>query len=256
MSVSFMGGAGRQDGRRTMKGRMGALLAVVFGAMALASSPAWAEAGRVRYLVGTLSVQKPDGTVKLLSQQSVVEKGDVLTTEKDSYAQINFRDGSQATLRPNSRLKIEDFTFREHEPAADSLAMRLIKGGLRTVTGLIGKRGNQDAYRIGTTTATIGIRGSSGDTLECTAGCPGTTPTSDRLKPGVYHATYIGVYVMTNELGEQTVGVGQFGFAAPGQPPVLLPSDPGLNLRDMPFSLGIGIGTTAGPDQPPECVVQ
>jgi hypothetical protein len=240
-----------------MNGRAGALLAVVLGLMVVGASGAWgAEAGRVRYLVGTLSVQKPDGAVRILSQQSAVEAGDVLTTEKDSYAQINFADGSQATLRPNSKLKIEAFSFKEAEPSSDSLVMRLVKGGLRTVTGLIGKRGNQDAYKIGTTTATIGIRGSSGDTLECTAGCAGTTPTSEKLKPGVYQATYIGVYLMTNEQGQQTVGVGQFGFAEPGKPPVLLPSDPGLNLRDMPFTLGIGIGRQQGSDQPPECVVQ
>lgn len=186
-----------------MNGRVRALLAGVLGLLCVVSSGAWAaEAGRVRYLVGTLSVQKPDGAVRILSQQSAVEAGDVLATEKDSYAQINFADGSQATLRPNSKLKIEAFQFKEAEPAADSLVMRLVKGGLRTVTGLIGKRGNQDAYKIGTTTATIGIRGSSGDTLECSGGCPGTTPTSDKLKPGAYHATYIGVYVMTNEQGE------------------------------------------------------
>lgn len=240
-----------------MSGRKRALLAVVLGMMALVSVEAWsAEAGRVRYLVGTLSVQKPDGAVRILSQQSAVEPGDVLTTEKDSYAQINFADGSQATLRPNSKLKIEEFKFKESEPESDSIVMRLVKGGLRTVTGLIGKRGNQDAYRIGTTTATIGIRGSSGDTLECSGGCPGTTPSSDKLKPGVYHATYIGVYIMTNELGQQTVGVGQFGLAEPGKPPVLLPADPGLNLRDMPFTLGIGVRGQQGGDPPPECVVQ
>lgn len=237
-----------------MNCRLRALLA--FGMMALLSSVAWAEAGRVRYLVGTLSVQKADGTVRILSQQSAVETGDVLATEKDSYAQINFADGSQATLRPNSKLKIEEFRFKEGEPAADSLVMRLVKGGLRTVTGLIGKRGNQDAYRIETTTATIGIRGSSGDTLECTGGCPGTTPGSDRLKPGAYHTTYVGVYVMSNQQGQQTVGVGQFGFAEPGKPPALLPADPGLNLRDMPFTLGSGVRGPPGADGPSGCVVQ
>jgi FecR-like protein len=228
---------------------------VVLGAFV--SSVAWAEVGSVRYLVGTLSVQKPDGSTKILSQRSVVEAGDVLSTERDSYAQINFADGSQATLRPNSKLKIEEFKFNEKEPEKDSLAMRLIKGGLRTVTGLIGKRGNQDAYRIQTSTATIGIRGSSGDTLECSSGCGGTTPTSDKLAPGVYHATYVGVYIMTNEQGQQVVGIGQFGFAGPGKPPVLLPADPGLNLRDLPFTLGLGGGGGgSGSGQPQECVVQ
>jgi FecR protein len=224
---------------------------------ALWSPAAWAQAGTVRYLAGTLSVQKVDGTTKILSQQSVVEAGDLLSTERDSYAQINFADGSQATLRPNSKLKIEEFGYSEKEPEKDNLVMRLIKGGLRTVTGLIGKRGNQDAYKIQTSTATIGIRGSSGDTLECTSGCPGATPTSDKLSPGVYHATYLGVYVMSNDQGQQILGMGQFGFAGPGKPPVLLPADPGLNLRDMPVTLGLGVGRRApGPGPAAECVVQ
>ena len=72
----------------------------------------------------------------------------------------------------------------------------------------------------------------------------------------MYHATYIGIYIITNELGQQLVGVGQFGFSEPGKPPVLLPFDPGLGLRDMPFILGIGAGRGGGPGGQFECTVQ
>ncbi|MDO8310384.1 MAG: FecR family protein, partial [Sideroxyarcus sp.] len=136
-----------------------------------------APVGEVAYIAGTLSAQKPDGTIKILSRKSEIEVGDVLSTEKDSYAQISFADKSQATLRPNSRLKIDAYHFNENEPKRDNLLFSLIKGGLRTLTGLIGKRGDQDAYRLQTRNATIGIRGSSGDTLECNEGCEGVTST-------------------------------------------------------------------------------
>lgn len=218
--------------------------------LALVMAGAWAAgAGVITHLSGTMSVQRQDGTVRILSQKSEVQPGDVLTTQRDSYAQINFSDGSAATMRPNSTMKLESYSFSNEAPQQDSMFMRLLKGGLRTVTGLIGKRGNQDAYKIGTSTATIGIRGSSGDTVSCTTDC-------GNLEPGTYHTTYTGSYIMQNQGGTQIVGEGQFGFAQdPSKPPVILPGDPGLNLSQLPFTLGIGGGAVGGGVNQ-ECIVR
>lgn len=226
-------------------------LRVVAGfVLALVAAGAWAAgAGVVTHLSGTMSVQRPDGSVRILSQKSEVQPGDVLTTQRDSYAQINFTDGSAATMRPNSTMKLEAYSFSQESPQNDGMFMRLVKGGLRTVTGLIGKRGNQDAYKIGTSTATIGIRGSSGDTVACASDC-------GKLEPGTYHTTYTGSYIMQTQGGTQLVNEGQFGFAQdPGKPPVLLPGDPGLNLSQLPFTLGIGGGAVGG-GASQECVVR
>lgn len=219
-------------------------------ALALVAAGAWAAgAGVVTHLSGTMSVQRPDGSVRILSQKSEVQPGDVLTTQRDSYAQINFTDGSAATMRPNSTMKLEAYSFSQESPQNDGMFMRLVKGGLRTVTGLIGKRGNQDAYKIGTSTATIGIRGSSGDTVACASDC-------GKLEPGTYHTTYTGSYIMQTQGGTQLVNEGQFGFAQdPGKPPVLLPGDPGLNLSQLPFTLGIGGGAVGG-GASQECIVR
>ena len=55
---------------------------------------AWAApAAIVTHLSGTLSVLKADGTARILSQNSEVESGDTLTTEKDSFARLKFTDG-------------------------------------------------------------------------------------------------------------------------------------------------------------------
>ncbi len=59
-----------------------------------------AGGGEVVHLSGTLSVQRPDGAILVLAQKSEVNQGDLLTTQKDSYAQINFADGSSLTMRP------------------------------------------------------------------------------------------------------------------------------------------------------------
>jgi len=88
------------------------LLRVTFSSFALMSAAALAAgAGAVTHLSGTLSVQRPDGSVRILSQKSEVHPGDVLTTQRDSYAQINFVDGSSMTIRPNTQLKVEQFHF-------------------------------------------------------------------------------------------------------------------------------------------------
>jgi len=228
-----------------------------FGLLALFYAGALAAgAGTVTHLSGTLSVQRADGSVWILSQKSEVNPGDVLTTQRDSYAQINFIDGSSLTMRPNTQIKVEQYNFAQDRPQDDNSFLRLIKGGLRTVTGLIGKRGNQDAYQIGTNTAAIGIRGSSGDTIDnATGGCEGVTPGCEKLPAGVYHATYTGSYIMRNEGGSQIIGEGQFGFAGNlKMQPVVLPGDPGLNAGQLPFVLGVSSGRIQGPGQ--ECVVR
>jgi len=230
------------------------LLAAASGS-ALAAGAEGTNAGTVTHLSGTLSVLRPDGSARILSRQSAVGAGDTLSTQRDSYAQINFSDGSSMTLRPNSQMKVEDYRFTNDRPQEDSSFFRLIKGGLRTVTGLIGKRGNQDAYRIGTSTATIGIRGTSGDTLECSQGCEGVTLESDKLPPGLYHTTYTGSHIITNPGGSIVTEEKQFIFVQDRTTaPRILAKDPGLNFDVMPFA----IPGQGGPQRtnPQECVVR
>jgi hypothetical protein len=220
----------------------------------MASASAFAAGvGAVTHLSGTLSAQRADGTVRILSQRSEVHNGDTLTTQRQSFAQINFTDGSSVTIRPNSKMKIERYSFNQNAPQSDGIVMRLLRGGLRSVTGLIGKRGNQDAYKIRTSAATIGIRGSTGDTMDCTEGCEGVTSKSGKLKRGVYHKTHSGLYIMETAGGSILIGPNEVGFSDdPNAAPSKLPADPGMGTEEMPFALGIG-GGTGGAE---ECVVK
>ena len=212
---------------------------LVLAVISLVSDAVFAEgAGQVQHLSGTLSVQRADGSIRILSQKSEVNPGEVLTTQKDSYAQINFTDGSSMTMRPNTQMKLESFKFAQDKPNEDSAFFRLVKGGLRTVTGLVGKRGNQDAYRIGTSTATIGIRGSSGETLDCLISCDGVVPGGDKAEKAVYHNTLTGSYVMQSEDGTVIIGEGQFALHKKGQAPEILKGDPGFKLNELPFLIG------------------
>ena len=129
-------------------------------------------AGSVRYMSGTLVAQKADGTLRVLRPKSEVHPGELLVTGEKSYAQVTMNDGTKMTLRPQSNLKIEAYQFKSEEPKTDNAVFRLLKGGFRTVTGLIGKRGNPDAYRLRAAGATIGIRGTDFTSRLCAGkGC-------------------------------------------------------------------------------------
>lgn len=129
-------------------------------------------AGTIRYMSGTLVAQKADGTLRVLRPKSEVHPGELLVTGEKSYAQVTMNDGTEMTLRPQSNLKIEAYQFKQNTPQADNAVFRLLKGGFRTVTGLIGKRGNPDAYKLRAGGATIGIRGTDFSSRLCASkGC-------------------------------------------------------------------------------------
>ncbi len=197
----------------------------VMAGLSLVSAAAIANTGTVSQLAGTLSVQKADGSVRLLSQKSEIRSGDTLSTQKDSFAEIKFADGAKVTLKPNTSIKIESFMYQEAEPQNDSFVYSLVKGGLRAVTGLLGHR-NPDAYRLGTATATIGIRGTTFQAHDCTQdmdGCP------ENAEKAVYVSVQDGEISVTNKAGTERYLAGQFGLIdSPERRPRHLSTDPGL----------------------------
>lgn len=201
----------------------GALAAL---ACAFVLAPAWADTGAVSQLSGTLSVKKPDGSVRILSQKSEIRAGDTLSTERDSYAQIRFSDGGQITLKPNTAVRLDQFRFAQDKPQEDAFAVRLLKGGLRAVTGGLGKR-SKDKYEMSTETATVGIRGTTFSVDDCINGREGECA---RLQRAVYVGVSDGEIVVRNAQGELGLGAGQFGQITREQKPLFLSTDPGLQF--------------------------
>lgn len=132
---------------------------ILLGMCCLAGHAHAQTAGHVVNLSGPLFSVKADGVKRVMSVGTEIAQGDTLVTEEKTYARVKFSDASEVTLKPNTQFKVENYAFNQAEPAKDNAVFSLFKGALRTVTGLVGKRGNQDAYRMTTPTATIGIRG-------------------------------------------------------------------------------------------------
>ena len=237
---------------------LGFLLRALAASALLAPLFALAQ-GSVQNLSGTLSVQRPDGSVRALAERSSVFVGDVISTERDSYAQLRFTDGGQVTLRPNTQVKIETYAFEEGRPDRDNFAMQLFKGGLRSLTGLIGKRTtNRNAYRMVTSTATIGIRGTDYSAIDIPAPPPGQSAPPNLPPPGVYVTVADGQVAFSSGGVEQLVGIGQVGFSSNvNLPPRLVPPPPNLPQVTPPPTFGQTLKTSsinAGSNM--ECVVQ
>jgi len=195
--------------------------------------------GTIQHLSGTLFVQRADGSVRLLSERSEIRQGDTVTTERDSYAQVRFTDGAVVTLRPNTQVRLDSYRFVEAQPGNDNFALALLKGGLRKVTGLIGRRGTRDAFRLVTPTATVGIRGTDFSAIHVE---PGTG-----AAPGTYFTVTEGAIGLIAGGVEQRIGVGQTGFATSFfAAPQIVPPPPNLPRVDPPQSFSSNAPSAIG----------
>ena len=196
-----------------------ALVALVLSVSAFA---AWAD-GTLTHLSGPVSVLKADGKTVPGVQGVKVNPGDTVITGVGGFVRMEMSDGGEMVLRPDSQLKIDAYTFSVAQPTEDSFVFSMLKGGMRTISGLIGKRGNRDAYSLTTKTATIGIRGTQFDLRVCEANC-------GALDDGTYVAVRFGKVQASNAQGSLAVAAGQVALVPPQLPPVLLPRDPGIGF--------------------------
>ncbi len=146
----------------TMARSVIAAMLLLVAQMALA-----APAGQVEFAQGLASAQQSGQPPRFLSKGDILQEGDVLNTGARGFAIIAFNDGSKMTLRPNTTFAIDQFNATAGQEAA---VFRLLKGGLRAITGAIGKA-KPEAVRINAATATIGIRGTSFDARICDSDC-------------------------------------------------------------------------------------
>ena len=127
------------------------------------------DVGRVLLAAGDAVAIRGTQTVRLALGSAVQEK-DVLRTGPASNLQVRFIDESIMSLRENSELCIDEFRFSGKEDGSERAFFRLVKGGLRTVTGLVGRTNNRN-YGVISIASTIGIRGSDFSTRLCQQDC-------------------------------------------------------------------------------------
>ncbi len=142
-------------------------------------------AGQVIMTTSNLSARRDDGSERALGRRSVIYEGDTLVTGADGITQVRMVDGALLSLRRETRFKIEEFRYGDVPDDQQRGFFSLLRGGFRTLTGAIGRVVNQ-AYRVSTPVATIGIRGTHYGLRLCVEGdCAAEGVDRDGLFGGV-----------------------------------------------------------------------
>ena len=132
--------------------------ASIFGALVFSAQLAFAvPAGSVTFKSGDATITHADNTVVPAEKSASLNEGDTIET-KNGRVQLAFINGGKVSLQPNTIYKINKFTFSGKEDGTEYNFTELVKGGLRTISGLIGHK-NRSHYQVKTVVATIGIRG-------------------------------------------------------------------------------------------------
>jgi hypothetical protein len=180
-------------------------LSLFLAAMTLFFADLAIAAGAVATSVtGSAQVLTGASSARPVRQGDELTQSDTIVTGANSAAVLKFDDGQVVALTSNSRMTITSYTYN---PATESgnVLLSLVTGGMRAITGLIGRRSpNQVAYRAAT--ATIGIRGTDG-----TIATNGTD---------VVVTVTEGVMTLTQGDLTLTIAAGEAVFTRPGQPPI------------------------------------
>lgn len=192
---------------------------VTFGGGACAAS----QAGTVVLAVGNVTDQAADGSRRTLHDGDGIYSGDSLSTGRGAYLDLDFADGGRILLRPGTRFQIEHYHYAAAAPVQtavpaiarsevrESAFFRLIKGGLRAISGLIGHVTRAD-YRLDTPVATIGIRGTEYDVRYCNNDCGDKVGAAGAPQNGLYTGVDRGAIAVSNQAGEIITTAGQFMY--------------------------------------------
>jgi hypothetical protein len=225
-----------------------AFVALLFAELAFAQG-----AAVVTSAVGITQVQTGSGAPRALRVGDQVLQGDTISTGAASSVVLRFDDGEVTALTQNSRMTI---TAYQYEPASQkgNMLLSLVTGGMRAITGLLGRNTpDRVAYRAATTT--IGIRGT-----DVSIGTDGTN---------VVISVTTGTIVVTLNGQDYVLNAGQAGYIqgnkfTVGPPPPAL-SGLGFAIRDLQgmtgelnralaaqqATAGQGTGNTPGTQGPP-----
>ena len=194
------------------------------------SSAAWA-AGNVDSVIGEVSVINRDGQPRGINKGDRIVEGETVLTGTKGEVLITTDDSGVLAIRPLSRLLIEQYKVNGNDK--DSVVLTLLRGGLRSVTGWISKTAPRN-YRLATSTATIGIRGTDHEAAIVDEGAD--TGTWNRVTEGATALTTSAGQLDQNAGTNSAVGKVQAG----DQGPVAAAAPAGLfgpRASDLRFNL-------------------
>lgn len=167
------------------------LLAFLYSGASLAAS------ATVQSLTGNVTAALGEAAPTALAKGSALESGATVTTGDNSNIVMKFEDGQVVALNANTTFKITRYQFNAAQPQNGNAFFSLVKGAMRSISGLIGKH-NSSGFRLQTPVATIGIRGT--DFMAATG--------------SLYLQVINGTVSATSSTGTAAFTAGQTGFVS------------------------------------------
>lgn len=114
--------------------------------------------GEVTLLIGQAQVTGADAVVRTVERGMPVRAGDRIETQAGGHVHVRFVDGGRLSVRPTSRLQIENYSHSEQRPQDSAIKFQLDEGVIRSITGAWGEAA-RERFRLSTPVAAIGIKG-------------------------------------------------------------------------------------------------
>ncbi|HXM81199.1 MAG TPA: FecR family protein [Burkholderiales bacterium] len=207
---------------------------MLFAALVATSGPIGAqgtEAGRFLSVVGDVRVGREGAQQRPAQRAAEFYEGESIVTGSGALAQLRMSDGALMSVRGETEIKLDRFSYAGENDRNASFFMSVLKGGLRTITGVIGRQ-NRDRYRITTATITLGVRGTDFEIVHVPQAI------SREVPAGTYNRVYEGVTSIQNRAGvallvsrDQTV----FAALQGTTPPVLVAPPAAIFGRPTPI---------------------
>ena len=201
------------------------------------------QAGSIGLLNGQAQATGLNTPAHALAKGDPVYGGDIVETRASSYALVRFTDQGSVLLRPNSKFQVEKYQYSAAAPTPaptaaapaqrealaplqaasaatqpDSSFFRLLKGGLRAVSGLVA-HADYSHYLMSTPVATMGIRGTDYEIAMCEDSCLSdptvlkSVPADKSLVGSVVSGVNEGQIVVTSFTGNSvTLNAGQYAI--------------------------------------------
>jgi hypothetical protein len=103
--------------------------------------------GRIVQAKGAVRAVSAQGDSRQLLRRSKIFAQDTIVTGPAGFVQIRMADSAIIALKENSEFIFNEYSFDGEDGATDRALMELVRGGFRTIDGLIS---GEEEYRVDT----------------------------------------------------------------------------------------------------------
>ena len=117
-----------------------------------------APVGKVTLVLGQATLVSSNGVTSALQKGSSVKPGDRIETAGGGHVHIRFVDDALVSVRPSSRLIIEEYEYNPAKVLESQVRFKLETGVARAISGAAAESA-KERFRLNTPLVAIGVRG-------------------------------------------------------------------------------------------------